>query len=45
VKAAAPNTNPLATTTGMAPIRAPYTIQSKAPDICIARSKVGGLKK
>ena len=45
VHAAAANTSPLATTTGIAPIIAPYTIHSAAPDICAARNNAGRLKK
>jgi hypothetical protein len=45
VHAAAANTRPLATTTGMALIITPYTIHNDAPAICAARSQDGRLKK
>jgi hypothetical protein len=45
VHAAAANTRPLATTTGMALIISPYRIHNAAPAICVARCRAGRLKK
>jgi hypothetical protein len=45
VQAAAANTRQFATTTGMAPINAPYTIHNAAPAICTARNSAGRRKK